>query len=339
MPDLNRQIILANRPDGYPVESDFELVESSIPDPVEGEILVRTIYLSVDPYMRGRMNVSQKSYASPVGDREVITGGVVGEVVKSKHDQFQVGDIAQCQLGWQAYGTMAGEDARKIDPDLAPISTSLGILGMPGLTAYFGLLEVCEPQAGETVFISGAAGAVGSIVGQIAKIKGCQAIGSAGTDQKVEHIVSGLGFDAAYNYKTTGDYVAKIADLCPDGVDVYFDNVGGTQTDAVFPNFNIGARISICGQISQYNLKQPELGPRLFFHFIVKRLRMRGFLVFDFVKRHKQALTEMANWLKTNKLQYRETITDGLENAPTAFISMLKGGNLGKQLVKVSNES
>merc|ERR1711964_687467 len=167
--------------------------------------------LSVDPYMRGRMNVSQKSYASPVGDREVITGGVVGEIVKSKHDQFQVGDIAQCQLGWQAYGTMAGEDARKIDPDLALISTSLGILGMPGLTAYFGLLEVCEPQAGETVFISGAAGAVGSIVGQIAKIKGCQAIGSAGTDQKVEHIVSGLGFDAAYNYKTTGDYVAKIA--------------------------------------------------------------------------------------------------------------------------------
>ena len=339
MPDLNRQIILANRPDGYPVESDFELVESSIPDPVEGEILVRTIYLSVDPYMRGRMNVSQKSYAAPVGDREVITGGVVGEVVKSKHDQFQVGDIAQCQLGWQAYGTMAGEDARKIDPDLAPISTSLGILGMPGLTAYFGLLEVCEPQAGETVFISGAAGAVGSIVGQIAKIKGCQAIGSAGTDQKVEHIVSDLGFDAAYNYKTTSDYVAKIAELCPDGVDVYFDNVGGTQTDAVFPNFNIGARISICGQISQYNLKKPELGPRLFFHFIVKRLRMRGFLVFDFVERHEQALTEMANWLKTNKLQYRETITDGLENAPIAFISMLKGGNLGKQLVKVSNES
>ena len=339
MPDLNRQIILANRPDGYPVESDFELVESSIPDPVEGEILVRTIYLSVDPYMRGRMNVSQKSYAAPVGDREVITGGVVGEVVKSKHDQFQVGDIAQCQLGWQAYGTMAGEDARKNDPDLAPISTSLGILGMPGLTAYFGLLEVCEPQAGETVFISGAAGAVGSIVGQIAKIKGCQAIGSAGTDQKVEHIVSDLGFDAAYNYKTTSDYVAKIAELCPDGVDVYFDNVGGTQTDAVFPNFNIGARISICGQISQYNLKKPELGPRLFFHFIVKRLRMRGFLVFDFVERHEQALTEMANWLKTNKLQYRETITDGLENAPTAFISMLKGGNLGKQLVKVSNES
>ena len=339
MPDLNRQIILANRPDGYPVESDFELVESSIPDPVEGEILVRTIYLSVDPYMRGRMNVSQKSYAAPVGDREVITGGVVGEVVKSKHDQFQVGDIAQCQLGWQAYGTMAGEDARKIDPDLAPISTSLGILGMPGLTAYFGLLEVCEPQAGETDFISGAAGAVGSIVGQIAKIKGCQAIGSAGTDQKVEHIVSDLGFDAAYNYKTTSDYVAKIAELCPDGVDVYFDNVGGTQTDAVFPNFNIGARISICGQISQYNLKKPELGPRLFFHFIVKRLRMRGFLVFDFVERHEQALTEMANWLKTNKLQYRETITAGLENAPTAFISMLKGGNLGKQLVKVSNES
>ncbi|HIA66733.1 TPA: NADP-dependent oxidoreductase [Candidatus Poribacteria bacterium] len=338
MPALNRQIVLASRPDGYPIESNFELVENPIPDPAEGEILVRTIYLSVDPYMRGRMNASQKSYAPPVGNREVITGGVVGEIVKSKHDQFQVGDIAQCQLGWQAYGTVAGETARKIDLDQAPISTSLGILGMPGLTAYFGLLDVCEPQAGETVFISGAAGAVGSLVGQIAKIKGCRAVGSAGTDQKVEHVVSDLGFDAAYNYKATSDYVAKIAELCSEGVDVYFDNVGGKQTDSVFPNFNIGARISICGQISQYNRKQPELGPRLFFNFITKRLRMRGFLVFDFVDRHPQALAEMTKWLNTGKLQYRETITNGLENAPTAFISMLKGGNLGKQLVKVSDE-
>jgi len=337
MTGINRQVVLAKRPNGYPIESDFELIEKPIPKPGQGEILIRAIYLSVDPYMRGRMNDSQSSYAPPVGERAVITGGVVGEVIESNSDQFSIGDIVQCQLGWQDYGTMPENHVRKIDPDLAPISTSLGILGMPGLTAYFGLIDICRPSSGETVFVSGAAGAVGSLVGQIAKIKGCQVVGSAGTESKVEHVLSDLGFDSAYNYRNVSDYAAKIADLCPDGVDAYFDNVGGVQTDAVFPNLNLGGRVAICGQISQYNLTQPELGPRLFFQFIVKRLTMKGFLVSDFVDRYPQALDEMMGWLNSGQLKYRETITEGLENSPTAFISMLKGGNLGKQLVKISN--
>ena len=336
MQDVNRQVVLARRPKGYPIESDFDLIENPIPKPNQEEILVRTIYLSVDPYMRGRMNASRKSYAPPVEDREVITGGVVGEVIESKSEQFSVGDIVQCQLGWQAYGIMPAGQARKIDPDLAPISTSLGILGMPGLTAYFGLLDVCQPKSSETIFVSGSAGAVGSLVGQIAKIKGCRVVGSAGTDQKVDHVLSELGFDGAYNYRKISDYTTKIAELCPNGVDAYFDNVGGVQTDAIFPNLNLGARIAICGQISQYNLTEPELGPRLFFQFIIKRLTMRGFLVSDFADRYPHALAEMASWLNSGQLEYRETITEGLENAASAFISMLKGGNLGKQLVKVS---
>ena len=336
MQDVNRQVVLARRPKGYPIESDFDLIETPIPKPNQEEILVRTIYLSVDPYMRGRMNASRKSYALPVEDREVITGGVVGEVIESKSEKFSVGDIVQCQLGWQAYGIMPAGQARKVDPDLAPISTSLGILGMPGLTAYFGLLDVCQPKSSETIFVSGSAGAVGSLVGQIAKIKGCRVVGSAGTDQKVDHVLSELGFDGAYNYRKISDYTTKITELCPNGVDAYFDNVGGVQTDAIFPNLNLGARIAICGQISQYNLTEPELGPRLFFQFIIKRLTMRGFLVSDFADRYPHALAEMASWLNSGQLEYRETITEGLENAASAFISMLKGGNLGKQLVKVS---
>ena len=309
------------------------MIEVPIPKPATGEILIRTLYLSVDPYMRGRMNANIKSYANPVGDREVMTGRVVGQVLESKHRQYQIGDFVWSQIGWQTYGTTRGDEARKIDPSLAPISTALGILGMPGLTAYFGLLDICQPRAGETVFISGAAGAV---AGQIAKIKGCRVVGSAGSERKVEHIISDLGFNAGYNYKTTSNYVAKIAELCPTGVDAYFDNVGGVQTDSVFPNFNLGARIAICGQISQYNLETPEVGPRLLSSFIGKRLSMRGFLVHDYVEQHAQALTEIAKWLNSGKLHYRETITRGLENAPTAFISMLNGGNLGKQLVQVA---
>ena len=211
----NQQIISVSRPIGYPTEANFELIEVPIPKPATGEILIRTLYLSVDPYMRGRMNANIKSYANPVGDREVMTGRVVGQVLESKHRQYQIGDFVWSQIGWQTYGTTRGDEARKIDPSLAPISTALGILGMPGLTAYFGLLDICQPRAGETVFISGAAGAVGAAAGQIAKIKGCRVIGSAGSERKVEHIISDLGFNGGYNYKATSDYVAKIAELCP----------------------------------------------------------------------------------------------------------------------------
>ena len=333
---MNRQITLAAHPVGYPKESDFKLVETSIPTPEDGQVLVKTIYLSVDPYMRGRMN-QRRSYAPNVQIDEVMVGGVIAQIVESKHADFQVGDIVNASIGWQEYGVAQGEGLRKIDPSIAPISTGAGILGMPGLTAYFGLLEVGKLQDGETVFVSGAAGAVGSVVGQIAKIKGCQVVGSAGSDEKIAYIQDELGFDAAFNYKKVTDYPAKLAELYPDGIDVYFDNVGGRITDAVFPNLRVKGRVVICGQISQYNLENPETGPRFLWHLITQRARIEGFLVSDFSERHAEALVQMAEWLKQGKLKYRETIAEGgIENAPAAFISMLKGGNIGKQLVKIA---
>lgn len=333
---MNRQITLASRPVGYPKESDFKLVETSIPTPEDGQVLLKTIYLSVDPYMRGRMN-QRRSYAPNVQIDEVMVGGVIAQIVESKHADFQVGDIVNASIGWQEYGVAQGEGLRKIDPSIAPISTGAGILGMPGLTAYFGLLEVGKLQDGETVFVSGAAGAVGSVVGLIAKIKGCRVVGSAGSDEKIAYIVDELGFDAAFNYKHVTDYPAKLAELCLDGIDVYFDNVGGRITDAVFPNLRVKGRVVICGQISQYNLENPETGPRFLWHLITQRARIEGFLVSDFSERHAEALVQMAEWLKQGKLKYRETIAEGgIEHAPAAFISMLKGGNIGKQLVKIA---
>ena len=333
---MNRQITLVARPVGYPKESDFKLVETPIPIPEDGQVLLKTIYLSVDPYMRGRMN-QRRSYAPNVQFNEVMVGGVIAQVIESKYTDIQVGDIVNASIGWQEYGIAQGEGLRKIDPSIAPISTGAGILGMPGLTAYFGLLEVGKLQDNETVFVSGAAGAVGSVVGQIAKIKGCQVVGSAGSDEKITYIVDELGFDAAFNYKNVTDYHAKLAELCPDGIDVYFDNVGGRITDAVFPNLRVKGRVVICGQISQYNLENPETGPRFLWHLITQRARIEGFLVFDYADRHAEALVQMAEWLKQGKLKYRETIAaGGIENAPAAFISMLKGGNIGKQLVKIA---
>ena len=335
MPATNRQITLAARPVGYPKPSDFKLITTHIPELNAGQVLIHTVYLTVDPYMRGRMNAG-KSYTAGVEIDGVMTGGIVGKVIESKHPDFQVGDIAQGTPGWQEYPVCDGGELRKIDPDLAPISTSLGVLGMPGMTAYFGLLEICDPKPGETVGVSGAAGAVGSVVGQIAKIKGCRAVGIAGTDEKIDYIVNELGFDAAFNYKTVSDYNSKLQKLCPDGVDVYFDNVGGAITDAVFLNLSVKARVAICGQISQYNLEKPELGPRKLLHLIVKRARVEGFLVFEFADRFDEGFRQMAEWLKTGQIKYRETIVEGFENAPMAFIGMLKGANIGKQLVKVS---
>lgn len=336
---MNRQITLAARPVGYPKESDFKLLETAMPMLEDGQVLLKTIYLSVDPYMRGRMN-QVRSYAPNVEFNEVMVGGVIAQVVESKHPDFQVGDVVNANIGWQEYGVSGGEGLRKIDTSIAPISTGVGILGMPGLTAYFGLLEVGKLQAGETVFVSGAAGAVGSVVGQIAKIKGCRVVGSAGTDEKIAYILDELGFDAAFNYKNVTDYQAKLAELCPDGIDVYFDNVGGRITDAVFPNLRVKGRVVICGQISQYNLKNPETGPRFLWHLITKRARIEGFLVFEFVDRHAEALVQMAEWVQQGKLKYRETIAEGgIKEAPAAFISMLKGGNIGKQLVKIADLS
>lgn len=334
---MSRQWLLANRPPGWPGESDFKLVENPIPRAGDGEILVRVLWLSVDPYMRGRMR-DVKSYAPPVALGGVMEGGAVGAVIASHHPRFSAGNIVEGHFGWQDYAVSDGRGVRKIDPSLAPISTALGVLGMPGLTAYFGLLEICRPRRGETVLVSGAGGAVGSIVGQIARIQGCRAVGTAGSDEKVRWITDGLGFDAAFNYKTAPNYGAKIAELCPDGIDCYFDNVGGEISDAVIPLLNTRGRAAICGQISLYNLERPEQGPRLFWHFIRQQLNVEGFLVFRFADRYKEGLDQLAQWMREGKLKYRETVIEGLENAPKAFIGMMRGENIGKQVVHVADE-
>lgn len=334
MTTMNRQFLLAARPVGLPKDSDFNLVETLVPTPGANQFLVRAHYLSVDPYMRGRMN-DVKSYAKPVQIGDVMTGGVVGEVVASNHPDYKVGDFAVGQFGWQEYAISDGGGVRKVNPNLAPISTSLGVLGMPGLTAYFGLLDICDPKPGETVLVSGAAGAVGTLVGQIAKIKGCHTVGIAGTDDKVGYLVDELGFDAAFNYKTVTDYFAKLRELCPNGIDSYFDNVGGTISDAAIRLLNVHARVSICGQISQYNLEKPEMGPRLLGLLIVTRSKVQGFLVSDYWSRFDEGLREMAGWISEGKLKYQENIVEGFENMPKAFIGMLQGDNTGKQLVRV----
>ena len=333
MDSTNRQIVLAARPVGMPKESDFRLVKSKTETPSNGECLVQGRYLSVDPYMRGRLK-ERKSYAPPVQIGDVMVGNVAGHIVASKHPAFSEGDTVVGNLGWQEYAITLGSQLTKVSPD-TKLSAALGILGMPGMTAYFGLLDICDPQPGETVVVSGAAGAVGSTVGQIAKIKGCRTVGIAGTDLKVEYIVDDLGFDAGFNYKTPANYLSKLRELCPDGIDCYFDNVGGKITDAIFPLLNTQARIAICGQISQYNLEQTEMGPRFLWYFITQRVKMQGFLVFDYADRYNEAFSQISQWIAEGKLRYRERIAQGIENAPKAFIEMLNGRNIGKQLVKL----
>lgn len=330
----NKQITLASRPEGLPKESDFRLIETPVPELQDGHVLVRVLYLSVDPYMRGRMS-SAKSYAAPLEIGDVITGGAVGRIEQSRNPKFQPREIVNGFFGWQLYAVSDGKGVRKLDPDIAPITTSLGVLGMPGQTAYFGLLDICKPKPGETVVVSGAAGAVGSYVGQIAKIHGCRVVGIAGADEKVEYLTGELGFDAAFNYKTHTDYRAKLSELCPEGIDVYFDNVGGPITDAALLSMNVGARVAICGQISQYNATRPEMGPRLLGILIVKRARVEGFLVSDYAARFPEGLEHLTQWVREGRLKYRESIAEGIENAPRAFIGMLQGQNIGKQLVKI----
>jgi NADPH:quinone reductase len=333
-PAINRQFVLDSRPTGLPVESNFKLTEAPIPALQEGEFLARALYLSVDPYMRGRIS-GMRSYAAPVEIGQVMVGGGVAEVVESKSTDFEVGDAVGIYMGWQEYVISSGRGIRKLDRAAAPVSTAEGVLGMTGLTAYFGLLDVCDPKPGETVVVSGAAGAVGSVVGQIAKIKGCRTVGVAGGDDKVAWILDECGFDAAFNYKTVDNYSAKLKELCPNGIDVYFDNVGGTLTDAVFGLLNVGARISICGQISQYNNTKPEMGPRLLGALIVARAKVQGFLVSDYAARFAPALAEMSAWVREGKIKYREDIVHGFENLPKAFIGLFGGENIGKRLVKV----
>jgi NADPH:quinone reductase len=335
MATVNRQITLASRPVGFPKVSDFHLVYTPLPSPAAGEVLVRSIYLSLDPYMRGRMSDAE-SYARPLAIGEVMTGGAVARVVESMDPGFLPGDTVEGILGWQEYAVVPGRELRKVDPGLAPVSTALGVLGMPGLTAYFGLLDICAPQRGETVVVSGAAGAVGMLVGQIAKIKGCRVVGVAGSDAKIAWLLDELGFDAAFNYRTAADSHARLKELCPAGIDAYFDNVGGVITDAVIRLINAKARISVCGQISQYNLEKPEKGPRWLGQLIVRQAKVQGFLVSAYAGRFPEALERLARWLRQGKLKYREDVAQGLEAAPQAFIGMLQGANQGKQLVRLS---
>ena len=332
---VNKRVVLAARPVGVPTEADFRLEERPIPEPRDGECLVQVSYLSVDPYMRGRIS-GRKSYAAPVQIGEVIVGAAVGRVVASRTGRFAEGDYVTGPMGWQQYASPPADSLRRVDPDAAPLSAYIGVLGMPGLTAYYGLLKVAGVNPGETVCVSGGAGAVGSAVGQIARLSGCRAVGIAGGPRKCAWITDDLGFDAAIDYKGS-DVGRALAEAAPDGVDVYFDNVGGPVTDAVFPHLNVRSRVAVCGQISQYNATDAPVGPRLLWHFIVKRIRAEGFLVFDFREHDEAALADMASWVRDGRLKYAETVAEGIENAAAAFIGMLGGANIGKQVVKLSD--
>ena len=333
----NRQITLAARPRGIPKESDFKPVEVEAPEPADGQFLVRTRYLSVDPYMRGLIGAGS-SYAGRVRLGDVMPGRTVGAVAASRHPDYKEGDLVSIEAGWQDYAVTDGQGVERADTSLALLPAWLYVLGMPGMTAYFGLLEVGQPKAGESVFVSGAAGAVGSLVGQIAKIKGCRVAGSAGSKEKVDYLLNELGFDAAFNYKEASDLRRTLGQVCSDGIDVFYDNVGGPLGDAAFSRINVGARIVVCGQIDQYNATEVAQGPRLLWNLIVKQARAEGFLVFQFADRYAEGRRQIAQWLKEGKVKYRETIVDGFENAPRAFIGLFHGENTGKMLVRVAGE-
>ncbi|QRF24298.1 NADP-dependent oxidoreductase [Alicyclobacillus sp. TC] len=330
-----REIKLASRPQGMPSQDNFLFETVEIPALQADEVLVKSLYISVDPYMRGRMNEG-KSYVPPYALGEVITGGVVGQVVESKNDRFQTGDFVLGELGWREFNVSKGR-LTKLNPQLAPLSAFLGVLGMPGLTAYFGLLDIGQPKEGETVVVSGAAGAVGMIVGQIAKLKGCRVVGIAGSDEKNQYLVSELGFDATINYKTSPSIRKELAELCPQGVDIYFDNVGGDITDAVFLQLNDFARVALCGQIALYNTEKVEVGPRILPILLVRRALLKGFIVSDYQPQYSVAMQELGKWLQAGQLKYRETIVEGFENIPKAFLGLFRGENVGKQLVKVAD--
>ena len=323
---VNRQFVLGRRPSGMLVDADFCLVETPVPIPATGEVLLRARYLSVDPYMRGRMNAT-KSYAPPVEIGGLMVGAGVAEVIESKNPDFTTGDIvANPLMGWQEYAVSSGLGLRKVDPAVAPISTALGVLGMTGLTAHIGIQEVCVVKPGETVVVSGAAGAVGSVAGQVAKIAGCRVVGIAGGPQKTKYLTTECGFDAALDYKSTTDYAAALRELCPQGIDAYFDNVGGPISDAVFTHLNMRARVAICGQIAQYND-----------NVLVARATVRGFLIFDYSPAQTTpALAELTEWVRAGKLKYHEDVIEGFENMPRALIGLFLGENLGKRVVKVS---
>jgi NADPH-dependent curcumin reductase CurA len=340
-PLLNRQIVLASRPHGEPKESDFKLIETSVPEPGPQQMLLRTLYLSLDPYMRGRMSAGP-SYAAPTEIGEAMGGGTVCRVEASQAQAFNVGDIVEAYSGWQDYAISDGKGIRKIDPKVAPITTALGVLGMPGMTAWVGLKNIGQPKAGETLVVASASGAVGSVVGQLAKLKGCRVVGIAGGENKCRYVVEELGFDACIDHRR-GDFAEALKAACPKGIDIDFENVGGAVFDAVLPLLNTYARVPVCGLIAHYNATELPSGvdriPLLMRHVLTKRLTLRGFIVFDFAEQHGDFLAEVGPLVRDGRIKYREDIVQGLEKAPRALIGLLKGENFGKMIIRVSPEA
>jgi NADPH-dependent curcumin reductase CurA len=332
MEGVSREIRLVSRPTGLPGEDLFEVAESPISSPAEGQVLIRNAYFSVDPYMRPRMN-DVRSYVAPFTLGEPMTGGAVGRVVSTRHDALSEGDWVVHGFGWREWALSDGSRVRKVDPSLAPVSTSLGVLGMPGFTAYYGLFEIGKPQPGETVFVSGAAGAVGSAAGQMAKIAGCRVIGSAGSPEKVAWLRE-LGFDAALDYRAQ-PCRAALAEVAPEGIDVYFDNVAGDHLEAAIGALHNHGRIVACGSISRYNDVEASAGPRNMFMVVTKRLQLQGYIISDHYERFPEFLDKAVAWVQAGELRYRETVIEGIENAPRAFVGLLRGENVGKMLVKV----
>lgn len=330
---MNHQIRLKSRPAGEPTLANFEAADGPVPEPGDGEVLRRTIYLSLDPYMRGRMS-DAASYATPVKIGDVMGGHTVSQVVESRNPDFSKGEFVTGYDGWQAYGLSTGKELRKLDPKAVPISTAIGVLGMPGMTAFVGLMDIGQPKPGETVVVSAASGAVGAVVGQLAKVKGCRAVGIAGSPGKCKYVVEELGFDACINYKTD-DLVPALKAACPAGVDIYFENVGGAVFAAILRVINRGARIPLCGIISEYNATGNPAGPNLR-PLLVNRAMMKGFIVSDHNDRAPAFLQEVAPLVMSGRIKFREDIVEGLDNAPEAFIGLLQGKNFGKLMVRVS---
>ncbi len=334
---MNKQVILTKRPVGTPSEDTWRVEEHEIPNAGPGEVVVKQLYISLDPAMRGWIN-DAKSYIPPVPIDGVMRAGSVGRVIASNHDKFQVGDYLLGTGGVQQYAVTNGKGWVQVNPQLVPLPTYLGTLGMPGYTAYFGLLDIGQPKEGETVLVSGAAGAVGSVVGQIAKIKGCRAVGIAGGPEKCKYIVDELGFDEAIDYKNE-NVRARLKETCPNGIDVYFDNVGGDILDLALTRINMNARIPICGAISQYNNTTPIKGPTNYLSLLVNRARMEGFIVFDFAKDYGKAALEMGQWLAQGKLKTKEHIVEGIENFYPTFLRLFSGDKRGKLILKVNEDN
>ncbi|MBI5064058.1 MAG: NADP-dependent oxidoreductase [Desulfatitalea sp.] len=332
MAEKNIQVLLARRPEGEVRTSDFNIVETPLPQIADGQLLVRNHYLSLDPYMRGRMS-GAKSYAQSVAIGQVMVGGTVGQVVASRHGGFREGDHVLGAFGWQLYGVSDGTGLTKLDAQGIPLSAYLGVLGMPGVTAYVGLMDIGQPKSGETVVVSAASGAVGSVVGQIAKIKGCHAVGIAGGPEKCTYVTNQLGFDACIDHKQ-GRLAEDLARAAPKGIDVYFENVGGAIFDTVLARMNPFGRIPLCGLISQYNALEPY-GLKNIGSLLINRVKLQGFIISDHFPRWSEALKNIAQWMREGRIKYRESITQGIENAPAAFIGLLAGKNFGKQVVKL----